>query len=493
MAVLNVPFGDWAPDALVTTRNVSHDIRNAMPTDRPGEYAPAPTHVPQMQLAGTIIGGFMARSGTTALPYVGTAANLYSLTAAANDVSKPGGYAVSAPNRWAFAQYKNTVIAASLDAPLQSIAVNGAAFGDLVVGTRKPKAKVLAVIGREWVVLGDTTDSVDGRQANRVWWSRAGDPTRFDPDNNYFCGLQDLDTSGAGVMAITGVEYATVLMRHDIWRMTPDTSVPNGFRFDKLDPGNGAMASGAVASLGRAVFYLGERGPMLFNGTSSEPIAAGKWAEYATKRINAQAMETACCVVEPHRHLVWWFLPTGSSVLPNEAIVFNYISGRAAPVDVAIEFACAAETPPTYLETVGIADASLDTSIYADLPVDSRLFDGGVGLIHAVDRAHRWGALDGAPGTAILETGEIVPGERAYVDRVRPLVADCENAPRVCVRYRDKLMSQSLAVSPKLTPAMDGCVYPFVHAGLMRFRVEVDGAFSRALGVDVDLSPGGMI
>lgn len=486
-----IPFGAWAPDAIPTAKGVTHTLSNVLPDDALGTYRPAPSLAAETELPAPVIGGIMARSGATAVPYVGTGAGLYSITSAVNDLSKPGGYAINAPNRWRFAQYKNQVIAASIDAPVQAVTVGGPAFADLIVSTRKPKASVLAVIAREWLVLGDTTDSVDGRQINRVWWSRAGDITRFDPDNQYFCGLQDLDASGAGIVAISGVEYATVVMRKDIWRMTPDTSVENGMRFDRLDPGNGALAPGAVVPVGRRVFYLSERGPMVFDGTQSAPIGSGQWAQWLGRNLNTDAIETICGVLDPYQHLIFWFVPTGSATLPSRAIAYNYVSNLAAPLDVAVEFAFASETSATYLESARVAESSLDTGIFADFPVDSRAFDGGAGLVYGVDRAHKYGPFAGAPGRAVLETGEIALDGLAYVDRCLPIVSDCENAPRVKVGTRGAIARVGIEYTALQSLGLDHAVHPFVAGHYARFCVVVDGVFSRAFGVEAEFTPAG--
>lgn len=485
-----IPFGRWAPDAIATTPGASPHISGVLPDDVPGSYGPAPSFVPTMPpLAEPCLGGFMARSGADGVPVLGTATKLYAVTSAVIDASKAGGYALGAGERWSFTQYKKQVIATAIDAPTQAITLGGVAFADLVTGTRKPRARASAVIAREWLVLGNTRDSIDGDQINRVWWSHAGSIENFDPDDQFFGGYQDLDASGGGVVAITGVEYATVLMRHDIWRMSPDTSIPNGFRFDKLDPGNGALSGGAVAALGRSVFYLSESGPMVFDGTKSTPIGIG-WSGWIDRNLNRAATSAICALIDHKRSLVWWFLPTGSDSLPNTAIVYNHVSGQAAPVDVAVDVAFSSSSGASYIDS----DATFgDESPMGDELIDSATFGGGGGVIHAVDRRHAFGVLDGAPAMATLETAEIALDGRAFCESLRPLITDCAARPLVSVRYRDDATNAALTASPPREPGMDGRVYPFVHAGHMRFRVEIDGAFHRAVGVDATLMASGGI
>ena len=141
-----IPFGNWAPDAIPTAQGVTHVLDNVLPDDALGTYRLAPTLAAETTLAAPVIGGIMARSGATAVPYLGTSAGLYSITSAVNDLSKAGGYAISPPNRWRFAQYKDQVVAASIDAPVQAVTVGASQFADLIVSTRKPKASVVAVI-----------------------------------------------------------------------------------------------------------------------------------------------------------------------------------------------------------------------------------------------------------------------------------------------------------------------------------------------------------
>ena len=71
--------------------------------------------------------------------YAGDAAKLYGLAdTAMTDYSQMGGYSLGSGAAWEFVQWGETMIAASISEPLQTIDLGGTAFADLVTSTRKP-------------------------------------------------------------------------------------------------------------------------------------------------------------------------------------------------------------------------------------------------------------------------------------------------------------------------------------------------------------------
>ena len=104
----------------------------------------------------------------------------------------------------------------------------------------------------------------------------------------------------------------------------------------------------------------------------------------------------------------------------------------------------------------------------------------------------RLGFFDGAAMAATIETveGELVPGERAFIRAVRPLVDG--GAPRISLGRRNRL-NDPLEWSQPVIQGPDGECKMRSLARYHRARIHLDAGdqWSHALGIDVDATGGG--
>src|SRR5690606_30942078 len=116
--------------------------------------------------------------------------------------------------RWEFAQWKNKCLAVNFSDNPQQIIFGGSEFSDL---TSALKARHIAVI-RDFVVMANTNDGVDGNVPSRVRWSAFNDETDWTVSASTLAGSNDLKT--AEVSRIFGGEFGVIFQPGAVWRMS---------------------------------------------------------------------------------------------------------------------------------------------------------------------------------------------------------------------------------------------------------------------------------
>src|SRR5262245_1976627 len=162
------PFGEWAPDRADLDPGLI-EVKNVLPG--PSGYIPfQDIAVATNTLTARPRGAIQARDQSdTVFQYAGDATKLYqNVDGTWTDRSKVGNYSTATNDIWELVAWKNKVLAVNgfTDNP-QSITFGGANFADL---TTDLQAKHIAVV-RDFVVMGNTEDAVDGTVPSRVRWS----------------------------------------------------------------------------------------------------------------------------------------------------------------------------------------------------------------------------------------------------------------------------------------------------------------------------------
>ncbi len=488
-----VPFGAWLPDLPAIGNPGATEARNVVP--RAASYGPMKSlNAYSSALAARCRGAVSSvdKNGAN-YSYAGDATKLYRLVdTAMTDASKPGGYALTAAGSWEFASWGETVIAAAIDAPTQTLTLGGTAFADLVTSTRKPKAHHLAVV-REFLVKANVTDSVDGAVPYRVWWSAANDAADFDPSAATQCDYQDLLGGGGPVMKVVGGEYGVIVQRRSISRMTYE-GPPAIFRFDEVERNRGAIAPGSVASLGATVFFIADDGIYAFGGSGSVPIGEGKVNKTFLADFDPAYPDRISAAIDPIRSLVGWAYPGAGNNdgTPNRILLFHWPTGRFARVEVETEILFRGIAAGYSLDGLDAASASLDALPAA---LDDPLWKGGALLLGAFNAQHRLAYFTGDAMEATLETAEaqLFPGARAFVRGIRPFV---DGAPpggiTVQVAARDR-QTEAPAWGPE-TPlnAATGKADLRSSGRFHRARVTISGGFSHAAGIAPDARAEGL-
>jgi len=481
-------FDEWRPD-LADLLNKSLTVcRNTRPGS--GGYIPQPSLVSvSSALDGRALAGIGAlKSDGTAVTYVGDSTKLYALSGATfSNVSKSGNYTLSADERWSLLQWDDQIIASSWDEPIQVITISAANFADMITSTRKPKARHMGIV-KDHLVLGNVTDTTDGDQTHRVWWSATTDITDFDPAIATGSGIQDLDINGGEVVAVIGGEFGSIFQRSAIWRMSFE-GPPTLFRFDKVVRNRGALSAGSVAAFNRVTFFIDRDGFYIFDGSDVTPIGKDRVDRFFSNDVDASNLWQITSAIEPENSIVSWSYKSNDSPgnYPDKIIQYNWSTARWSISEIDHQLIFPNVSNSQTLDDATFGATTLDSDMRA---LDADEFKGGLNLLAGFDTSNQMASFSGAAMDARFETGEFqeFPGQRTHVGTIRPLVDGTASTVSVSAGVRE-LQTESVTYTTPTTVNANGEAELRKSARYMRLRVDVTGGFNDALGARYEPKP----
>lgn len=456
-----IPVAEFAPDQPDLTSSGSEAVFNVVPVTAQS-YGPLPKHQAfSSALTSRCQGGLaVGDSSGTVRVYAGDAEKLYRLSAPGTtpaDVSKVGGYTTSEVLPWSFTVYGQRIIATNFNDPPQGyLEGTSALFSDLITsGVTSLKAKYAAII-RNWLFLGNTTDSTYGAQPQRVWWSAINDPTNFPTPGtqaaaNNLSDFQDQPGPHGQVMGIAGnlgTADGAAFYERAVWRIVY-TGLPDIFTFIPAEGVRGLLASGGLNQFGSSVAYPTEDGFYDFDGSNSIPIGKGKIDRFFYNDLQPAYIDRISSCADPSRGLLIWAYPGvgASNGNPNRLLIYSKAFNKWTATEasaVEIEYILRGATFGQTLEGLD-AFGTVDSLAYT---MDSAVWAGNRSVLAAFDTNHQFGYFDGLNMAAKIDTADFEPsaGRQTALNRVRPLI-DSTSATVSCAS-RD-----NIAAALNYTPA----------------------------------------
>ena len=445
---------EFAPDQPNYHNKSSGNVFNVIPRT-PQTYgplsAPAPFSGP---LVARCQGAFFGLDGSgNVFGFAGDATDLYELTSASQNwsaISKSAGaYSCAADAQWKFAIYGIRVIAGDFTDNLQSFLIGiDSKFSDLITTANPPKCKYLAQV-LTFLMLANTNDPVYGSQPQRVWWSRNGDPTKFDDPTSQLAAqfetsFQDLPAEGGqiqGVVGNLGTSDAAIVMEHSIWRVQFVGGAAGVFSFFPMEGVRGCLAPGSIAQLGPNFFYIGEDGFYSNDGTTSTPIGANRVDKTFLADLDQNYLSSVSSAIDPINKLYIVYYPGSGHAGAdcNKMIMYNWQLDRwsqAVPLDGGGELIVRALSFGYTLDQLyTILGYNLDNLPY---PLDSRVWTGGNLLLGIFDANHKLNFFTGNALAATIDSSEAQPNPSGLfrLFNARPIVDG--GVPSVAVAVRNR-------------------------------------------------------
>lgn len=497
-----VIFAEWTPDQPARNSTGITEALNVYPrTAR--SYGPVGALVEYSDaLTARCQGAASSRKNSdgTVFTVAGDASKLYLLSQTATSWTNVSGatYSTNEEERWEIIQFGDDIIASNFADPMQVLSMTSysatVVFGTLT--SAAPKARHLAVI-RDFVVAGNTYDSTDLFQPNRVWWSAIDNPRSWPtPGTNAAAAVQsdyqNLPNGGwvNGIIGAVGGADGAIFTDTSVYRMQYE-GPPTIFRFDEVERSRGTPAPGSIVNVGPFAAYLTEDGFYIFNGVQSEAIGANRVDKSFFTDLDDNAMPRITSTFDPFNKLIVWSYPSvNGNSSPDKWIIWNWQLNRWSEAEVSCEMIFRALTVGTTLEGLdALYPSGLDSIPFS---LDSRIWAGGRLTLGAFSTAHKL-AYPGATNlAATIDTQEFDSGtgRRLTVRGVRPLVDGGSITAQV--RYRDT-QSGSLTNTTATSPDSSGVCPQRISARYMRGRVNIaaGGAWSHAQGIDPDIMPEG--
>lgn len=477
-----IPFGEYAPDlpALGNTgatvaKNVTPQVKGYKQLNSLSSFSSALTNYCR--------GAFTAvDSDGTIRSFSADETKLYRLVSSTfTDSSKVGGYSTASDSYWEFAQFGSNVIASNFDNAPQSMAIDGTQFADLS-GT-PPMFRHVGVV-RDFLVVGNTFDAVDGNVPFRIRWPGIGTSTSWTVSPTTQADYQDLQGNGGWVQSIVGGrEIGHIFQERAIWQMRYVGS-PVVFDIAQIEDARGAFAPRSPICVGGLIFYLADDGFYMLANGESIPIGAGKVDKTFLSDLNDDALHRVTAAAIPNDKVVVWSYPGSNSVdgTPDKLILYNWVSKKWCFAELDHELIYRAQSVGISLDGLDAISGSLDSLGFS---LDSKVWMGGKLQMAAFNTDHEQSFFTGSALDATIETGEVqfFPGKRSEVNEVTPLVDGGTHTVEVGTR---ETQASAVVYSSVSTENASGICPVRSNARYHRFRVNNTGSFNDAVGVLVD-------
>jgi hypothetical protein len=482
-----IPFGEYLPDLPDFNNPGSTIAKNVIPAGDSYQSFPSQT-VYSNALGARCIGAFSTKDadGNT-VNFTADANKLYRMASAAYaDVSKVGGYTTGTDENWFFTRHNNRLIATNYNDNIQTFTVNTSSnFSDLSVNA--PRARYIATIGN-FIVVGNTFDSIDGNVPNRVRWSGLDDPTAWTVSATTQADYQDLNVSNGWIRAVVSGEYGVIFQERAIVRMEYVGS-PLVWRFSEVETGKGTMSPNSVVKAGNIIFYLGIDGFYAFDGNRSIPIGANKVDQTFFDEIDLGYLARVYGTADFDKQVIYWAYPaTGNtSGRANKILCYNYApnsKNRWTFIDgIDIELFYTSLSEGYTLDTLDTVSGSLDVLTTS---LDSRVWTGENYILSGFNSDHKQINFTGPAMTATLETAEFqaFPGNRATITLVRPLVNGSSSTITVQAGTRN-VQTSDVSYGATFSPNSTGDCPIRSNARYHRLRVNISGGFDQVQGIEV--------
>ena len=495
-----IPLGEYLPDQPDFQNPGSSMMLNVLPRTA-SSYGPAPqasatTGALNARCQGAV---FVRDAASNVWGFAGDTSKLYknvSGSSAWTDISKGGGYSTPTDERWAFTLYGERVIATNWFNPIQSFVMNSSsAFADLA--SAAPKARYMAIV-RDWLMVGNTYDSVSGSVPQRVWWAAIDDPTNWPtPGSATAAQLQsdynDLAGEGGWIQGIVGTlsgADAVIFQEKVLWRAMY-VGPPVIFSFTKVEGARGTPAPGSIVVVGGVVYYLADDGFYAFDGLQSVPIGHGKVDQTFWGEVNKSYLFRVTSAVDPVNKIIYWAYPgpQASAGTPNRILAYNYGLGRWSKIEQTLEIMARALATGYTLDQLD-SFGTLETLAFS---LDSRAWTGGALNLACFDTDHKLSLFAGSPLAATMDSSEANLNDRrkAHISRVWPMVDT--SAAQITIGSRDRLadaVSWGSAVS--MTSTTGSC--PVRNTAMFhraRITIPAGTTWNHAQGIQVDARPAG--
>jgi hypothetical protein len=437
--------------------------------------------------------------------FAGEATKLYHMMGAETAWTDVSGasYACPAPGDgfWSMTSFGKRIIATDYADPIQSCLLGvDSTFSDLSVDA--PKARYAEVI-RDFVMVGNTNDPVDGARPSRVWWSAIGNPPDWptpgtDAAVQVQSDYQDLQQSDLGevtgiVGGLAGAD-GLVFCERGIYRVVYQGS-PTIFGFSVAEGASGTRAPQSIIkrhlrtkdAVVAVAAYLGEDGFYANDGTTSIPIGSERVNRWFFDNLAVNAQIYVIGATDPSRQINVWAFPSKDAPegMLDRLIINNWNIGRwsycdlsASPLEMFGRSMLMGYTIDQ-IDDFGSPDTPLPH------PLDSPFWSSGNMILGGFDAQHRMVRMVGSNLAPLIETAEIqpFPGRRSHVRMARP-VTDGAGAT-VATGYREG-QTGAASFGPAVAQNMHGACPQFGSGRYVRFRLGMPAGtvYTHIQGVD---------
>lgn len=428
----------YSPDTDPTVEGTLTDVMSLVPSMKGYKAAPSPIATNLPALADQCYGAASLKrlDGVTRF-FAGTADSLQEASSGAwIDVTRLSGpYSLATDSRWCFAQYGNTSLAANKSTVIQFS--NSGEFDDIATA---PSAAVIDVVNN-FVFAGNTSDGVYGDSPDRVWWSALGDYTDWTPSATTQAGTTRAQSKAGKVTAVKRFGSSMIIYKAESMYIASYVGLPLIWDVQDIQGEIGTPCQNTVVNVGTPDYprhiFMGLTDFYQFGGGQPSPIGS-PLKETVFGEINNSAIENSYAMHDRINSRVYFYYPSGGSILPNKCVVYNYKTNKWGRDDRNIECASEYVSP-----AITYGDLGTFYSTYGDLPnvsYGSSIFSTSSDVPAIFGNDHILYSLNGTPVSSSFTTGDY-GDEITYklLRRVKPEFIVAPNSASMTNYYRDSL------------------------------------------------------
>lgn len=488
------PLGPWEPDRGPFNPDTIDTVSNFNPLAN--GWGPFPDlEAVGSSLGAQCLGCWPARKSDGSFRlYAGTAAGLFLFDTATqtwSDVSKVGGYNVSAGHMWQAIQFGTKFIVVNLEDPPQVVDVDaGGSFADLAGSP--PQAKFIWVAG-DFVVLGYLKVGAT-EYPNRIHWSGLNDATYWTIDRTKGSDRQDMP-DGNEITGGFGFPGGARVFQRDAKRAMVYTGGQFIFEIRVLDATRGCPFPYSIVPIS-ANDYVFWRTDGVYRGDDNIPIGAQRVDNFLLNALSpdADVTELDLCqgVADPFQKTVMWTYVGADSA--RKVLAWDWELDRFFKLSVAPLLLFSALVPGYTLEQMDQVHASLDAFTAAET-FDSRRWKGGAPTIGAWTSDNTLAYFTGEAVSGTIETGTIEHhlDVRSFASGAR--IKGNPGASTTITVLTGRLPDDTLTAGSAVTRSSRTGLYPFrADAYFHRYRVTTaaaDSTFTHLHAVSVNVQPSG--
>lgn len=425
--IARLPFGEFLPDQTKVS-GFLYECRNVLASGD-GRYTPLKAVAPfGNALPSAFEGGYSAVSSDgDGFLFAGTASALYRLSGGAWAALETG---LTTNARWQFQQFGDYVVA-----------VNGGATREIDLAGGTSAALAGAPTGTSvWVVADYVCIGRAGGEINKIATSAFRDHTGWTPGVNQSTDLP-FQTGGA-VMGGVGGEYGVILQRDRLVRQTRTGDALAPFQYDEISTNFGCANGNTIASAGRTVFFLSDRGFMaLDDGQALRAIGSEKVNRWWDANVGRDNFDKVFTAVDPRNNLVAWGVAGVSGLL----LIYNFELDRWTTGEFAFSGIMSGFDTSISLEALALTETNIDLMTTS---LDDTSYSGGDPRLYVLDIDGKPGSLTGATLEAFfaLTQAEVISGKRSLVRGVVP-ATDATNGVTVQLETRQRTGDAAIATT----------------------------------------------
>jgi hypothetical protein len=335
-----------------------------------------------------------------------------------------------------------------------------------------------------FLVLGDVTDTDDGRHPDRVRWCALNNAFDWTYAAATQAGRQDIPDQGH-VLGVEGGKYVTVLMGQGVQRMDY-AGAGRIMTIDAVPGAGGLLAPSSVIRARNEIFYFGLDGVKRFNGLAEIPIGSERVDRWLLKLLDLNALGRISSIHDPRRHVVLWGFASqaAQNATPDFILAYNYTKpvNKFSLVNLDHDFLTHTaqggidiDSLVNIYPTIDEVPISLDSPEFQGSEVETlAAFVGGV--------LYNWG---GPTVDAVIESSETqLAQNKSQVNEIMPLVSGGNPTITLQMGTRNRL-NDDVMWSAIRGQERNGYIKFRSDARYQRARMYLSGEWEHALGVDI--------